>query len=425
MTMYFHRIVAILACLVASVESSHMKRLEDNIKSDEFDPVFTQEFGKSSQELFDLLNLEDMRFLQGSPMSTSTSSSNGSGSGVEGSNSGTANNSGQSTEITPQQPGAGIDPIFNQPEDPSFLPYDVNVHMCTTYDDYFKYSNIKRTLTYDYLVQVRDGSNTAFAANIASAIKSTIDDFLCERTRRLDSSSVHADDVTGFLLGFQVKAPHLKATECKINIGYACFEVIGEVDYGITEQPGKASKREIDRLIGIIIRDYTDNNVILTFTDSNSITSTGPDLTIDVTTDTESDPPVDNELTSNIPQSNQSNSSSDNKNDAIIAATVSLLAGFAFMIVGALYFRRQRNRRQHHYVNAFQAQGADDGDNFSRIVTMDNFSPTNTIHDPSIASPQLTTSYQEEDLEDVHICRSDPCPTCNRAKKVFMTESFA
>ena len=205
MTMYFHRLVTILACLVASGESSRLKRLEHNTNSlkDDFNPLLTQEFGRKSEELFELMNLEDMRFLQGSPMSSSTSSSVGSGSG-------TANNSGQSTEISPQIPGGGIDPIFDQPEDPSNLPYDVNVHMCTTYDDYYKYTSVKRVLKYDYVVQVRDRTNTAFAANIANAIKSTIDDFLCERTRRLDASSVHADDRTGFLLGFQVKSPSIR-----------------------------------------------------------------------------------------------------------------------------------------------------------------------------------------------------------------------
>ena len=213
-------------------------------------------------------------------------------------------------------------------------------------------------------------------------------------------------------------------TDCAINSGYACFEVMGEVDYGISEQPGKASKREIDRLIGIIIRDYTDGNVILTFTDANSITSTGPDLNIDVTTDTERDTPVDNEGTPKNSLSNQNNSSSGKNNNAIIAATVSLIVGIAFMLLGAFYFRRQRQHRHNQYFVAGQVQGTDNDDDYSRIVTMENLSPANTVNHSTVASPQLTTWNQEEDLEDVHICRSDPCPTCNRAKKVFMTEAF-
>ncbi len=211
----FSTSIITLLMLSASLKVEAFDRKRLNVKNDfhgdESETLLSiSEFGEKSVDLEKLL-FEDMRILQTMSMSAPTS--------APGTTPTSSTSSSSSSEVTSEvdsqatdtdhTPSSSKDPIFDQPEDPDNVPFDINVDMCTNYDDFYTYTDVKKTLQYDYAVEVRDATHKGFASDIASEIRNEIKTQLCGTKRRLNQPKRILEEL-GTLLGYHVKSPQVK-----------------------------------------------------------------------------------------------------------------------------------------------------------------------------------------------------------------------
>lgn len=475
---------------ILSVDAFQRKRIKTfsaiNIQQEQ-DDSNSKEYGSVS--VFE--EFEGIRFLAAS-MSVPPPSSGG-----QGTNNASQSNNGSTSpppDTTPlAEEVAPIDPLFNQPEGDEWLPWDVNVDMCTSYDDYFLYTGARETLLYDYSVQVSDTSNTEFAAELTKIIRQSIHDAFCPSNRLLKLEGRRLED--GNLIGFQVHVPKIGATACADSTESGCLTVVGDIDYAIGDQPGNASKEAILSLVDSVISSYQNDNVIKIGDEDEvveeeedeeeeeedeedeeveevgEVEETVPEndpvdsfvdsildktkeeeealpqenaaaVDISFTSDNEGTKDVDtsdgmlpalpeNAKPSNVDTSKKSQDNGGNNGSKDLIPFVSIIIGCALIAIGAGMLIQKRRQNADNDFDSY-------GDSCIRCIQPDNGNVIiNSLEgqmgrnsvDARVGSNQgLSTIHirnamdDDFDLEDVHICRSDPCPTCTRARKVFMTD---
>ena len=220
--MFSNRIIALLMFSASlNVEAFERKRLNvnDDVHGDESRTLLSlSEFGKESIDLEKLL-FEDMRVLQTMSMSAPATAPTSSVSEVPPSSDPIEpDDQATDTDHTPSNPS---NPTDKQPEVPDKLQYDINVDMCTDYNDFFAYTEVKKTLQYDYAVEVRNASHVGFASDIASEIKKEIKAQLCGAQRRLNQQNRNLEKL-GNLLGYHVKGPEVKR---KCGVSFVCLSI--------------------------------------------------------------------------------------------------------------------------------------------------------------------------------------------------------
>ena len=169
------------------------------------------------------------------------------------------------------------------------------------------------------------------------------------------------------------------AINCPERAG-SCFEVIGDIDYGITDTPGKASQEKLKFVVNSVVQDFTDSNVITTFE------THVPSITVDKDD-------KDNTNDPNKPSINPLNNEDDNssKNNAgliagVVSAAVILIVG---VIAAYLYKKNKRNSPENTSVR--KDEGSIDTDESDEFATrsLDEHIAKNT---PSTRKSDLSDS---------------------------------